>query len=292
MLLILLAVASFAEEQVYVENEFNFVDGSMDISKGIPENASGRLKRIRLKGVLRVATEPYFAPQEFIDPALSGQEQYVGSDMELAKLVAERMGVKLEIVPMNFTDVLPAVAEGECDLAISGLAFTPTRANQVELSKGYYYSDENTSCRLLIHEADSEKIRSVADLADKKIVAQSGSLQEQMMADNVEAYEEFRRLSTTEDVYRALREGWADAAAVNYENALSYIANNPQCGLMILPDVEFVLEEKFEGDRVAGKKGDFQLMYFVNAVIDEVLESGQYKEWYDQYTEYASRLGL
>ena len=133
VLAILLAIAGLAEEPVYMENQYNFVDASMDVSGGIPADATGRLERIRSAGKLRVATEPYFAPQEFIDPEKSGQEQYVGSDMELAKLIAERMGVTLEIVPMDFTDVLPAVADGECDLAISGLAFTPGRANQVEL---------------------------------------------------------------------------------------------------------------------------------------------------------------
>ena len=112
------------------------------------------------------------------------------------------------------------------------------------------------------------------------------------MAENVPDYEEFRRLSTTDDVYRALREGWADAAAVNYENALNYIESNPDCGLIVMPDVEFIQDKQFEGDRVAGRKGDFQLMYFVNGVIDEVLESGQYQKWYNEYAEYASRLGL
>ena len=53
---------SAAEEGVFIENEWNFVDASMDISGGIPENAGGVLGRIREQGVLRVATEPYFAP--------------------------------------------------------------------------------------------------------------------------------------------------------------------------------------------------------------------------------------
>ena len=62
-----------AEESPYVENDWNFVDGSLDISGGIPEDAEGALARIREAGVLRVATEPYFPPQEFIDRRCPGR---------------------------------------------------------------------------------------------------------------------------------------------------------------------------------------------------------------------------
>ena len=85
-------------DQIYIENEWNYVDGSMDISHGIPDNATGVLDRIRRKGVLRVATEPYYPPQEFIDPDLEGQDAYVGADMKLARLIAERMGVEGTII--------------------------------------------------------------------------------------------------------------------------------------------------------------------------------------------------
>ena len=47
-----------------------------------------------------------------------------------------------------------------------------------------------------------------------------------------------------------------------------------------------------EGDRIAAKKGQIQLLYFVNAVIDEVVESGQYMEWYREADAYAQSLGL
>ena len=86
----LLSGFSAAEDQSYVENEWNYVDGSMDVSNGIPDTANGVLARIKETGVLRVATEVYFAPQEFIDPALDGQDAYAGADMELARLIAER----------------------------------------------------------------------------------------------------------------------------------------------------------------------------------------------------------
>ena len=291
-LLLCISIAAMAEEtkELYVENQWNFVENSMDVSHGIPEDAAGTLERIRLRGKLLVAMEPYFPPQEFIDPSKTGQEQYVGADVELAKLIAQRMGVELEIVPMEFSRVLFAVADGECDLAISALAYTPSRAVMMTLSKGYYYSGTTVSSGMIIRADDRDEITSIEDLSKRVIVAQSGSLQESQTAENVLSYKEFRRLSTTQEVYGAVREGEADAATVDIETALTYIQNHPTCGLMLVNGIQFDLEEQFEGDRIAGRKGDLQLIYFVNGVIDEVLSSGQYQAWYDEYEQLAALL--
>lgn len=276
-------------EEVYIENAWNYVDGAMDVSGGIPLNAGGTLEKIRAAGKVRVAIDPYFPPQEFIDPALAGQARFVGADIELAKRVAARMGVELEIVAMEFTQVLPAVAEGECDLAISALSYTPGRAEKVTFSKGYYYS-EAPGCGVMIRVDDRDEIQSVDDLKNKTLVAMSGTLQEAMMAENVLYYKEFQRVSSTLDVYGAVQEGLADAAAVDVETAQAYILAHPRCGLMLVDGIRFELEDQFTGDRIAGPKGDLALMYFVNGVINEVAEAGQYQQWYKEAEAYAARL--
>ena len=276
----------------YVENQWNYVEGSMDVAGGIPADAEGVLERIRGSGRLRVAMEPYYPPQEFIDPSQSGQAQYVGADVEMAKVIAERMGVELVIVPMDFSLVLTAVMEDTCDLAISALSYTPARADLVTFSKGYYYSDSVAGAGILIREDDVDEIRGVEDLKNKVIVAQQGSLQETMTAENVAHYKEFRRLSTMQEVYGAVQEGSADAAAVDIETALAYIRNHPRSGLVLAEGFLFELEPQFQGDRVAAKKGETQLMYFVNGVIDELLARDQYNIWYGEAEAYAARLEL
>ena len=281
-----------AAETAFVENEYNYVDGSMDITGGIPDSASGVLDRIRRKGVLRVATEPYFAPQEFIDPDLTGQDRYVGADMELARLIARRMGVKLEIVPLEFSAVLPALNDDTCDLAISALSYTPARASAYTLSKGYYFTESTANVGMIIRAEDAEEIRVTADLAKRTIVAQSGSLQEALAAEMFDQYMEFRRVSTTQAVYDAVAGGRADAGVVDMETAETYIENNPGCGLVLTEAVQVTLDEWFQGDRVAARQGEMPLMYFVNAVIDEVLAGGQYLQWMERYGRRAAELGL
>ena len=56
--LCLCCLSAGVAEDVYVENEWNFVDQSMDVSQGIPANATGVLDRIKRKGVLRLPWSP------------------------------------------------------------------------------------------------------------------------------------------------------------------------------------------------------------------------------------------
>ena len=281
-----------AAAEFYLENELNYVDGAMDISHGIPDNATGVMDRIKRKGVLRVATEPYFAPQEFIDLEKTGTDQYAGADMELARLIALRMGVELEIVPMEYTQVLPALTDNLVDLTISAIAFTPRRAAAYTMSKGYYFTESAATTAFVIREADRELYTSVEDLSDKTLIVQSSSLQEALVAKNVRNYRELRRVSSVQTVYEAVRKGKADVGIVDLETAQTYIRNNQGSGLILAEGLYYVPDEQYLGNRVVAKKGELQLIYFVNGVIDEVLDNGTYLKWIEDAQKRADELGL
>ena len=84
-------------------------------------SSQNRLEKILESGKLVLATSPDFAPLEFEDLS-SGEAQYVGSDIELAKYIAEKLGVELEISAMDFSAVQAAIPSGQADIAISGFA--------------------------------------------------------------------------------------------------------------------------------------------------------------------------
>ena len=73
--------------------------------------SNNRLNEILERGYIEIATEPYFAPNEFIDPTKSGEEAYTGSDVELAKYIGEALGVEVRLKPMDFTSVLGSITE-------------------------------------------------------------------------------------------------------------------------------------------------------------------------------------
>ena len=251
-----------------------------------------RLEQIKERGYIEVATEPYFAPNEFIDSSKEGDDKYVGSDIELAKAIADEIGVSVKIIPLEFSAVLASVTEGKYDLAISALAWTPNRAENMEMSKGYQYSDTSLYT-VLVREEDKDNYKSLDDLKGKKVVCQSGSLQEQLIKDAMDIKElnELLYVSATTDGYLMVSEGKADACVCAATNGDLYAAANG--GLTTIPDaINFPVSSEYDGTRVGAPKGETELIDVVNTVIDQLSETDQYNKWYEEYSEYAEKLGL
>lgn len=261
-------------------------------SKPTSEEKTDRLEAIKERGYLEVVMEPYFAPYEFIDPSKEGQDQYVGSDVELAKYIADKLEVELKIVPLEFGAVLSSITEGKYDMAISALAYTPGRAEAMNMSKGYYFSKDNPGYGLLIRKEDAAKIKGPDDIKDKIIVAQSGSLQEMFVNEQVPEYKEFKRVSATTDGFLMVEENKADACSVSIAMAQLYVDANANAGLMVVENFEFEVDESVDGTRIGMPLGEDKLTEEVNKIIDEVVSRGIFEEWYMEYTEYAKNLGL
>ena len=216
----------------------------------------------------------------------------MGSDIELARYIAEKLGVECHIIPLEFEAVLTGITEGKYDMAISALAYTPARAEAMEMSKGYKFSDEKIQYGLMVREENLDKIKNADDLADKTIVYQSGSLHEQFAKEHVPACKEEKRVSATTDGFLMVQEGKADAVITAVSTAQLYIDANEGCGMAIVPDFEFVVDESTQGERVCMPKGETELCDKINEIVDEVVESGIYDEWFEEYEEYAKSLGL
>lgn len=261
---------------------------------GVKDHSSNRLEDILARGYIEVATEPYFAPNEFIDPSKTGDDRIVGADVELAKFIAGELGVELRLKPMDFTSVLGSITSGKYDMAISALAYTPARAETMNLSKGYYFGSEDpqTAYGLLIRKEDAEKIKTAADLSERTIVAQNGSIQELFVREQIPKYGKLNLVSSTNDAFLMVQTGRADAVAAALRMAKLYLDSNPDSGLMILPDFYFTVDEETQGTRIGMAKGEDELTDRINEIIDKVLEQDLYNEWYEEYKEYALTLGI
>ena len=261
----------------------------MLVSCGSKESGkTNRLEEIRKKGYIEVCTEPYFAPNEFIDSSKTGQDQYVGYDMDLAQYIADAIGVELRIVPLEFSAVLAGIAEGKYDLAISALAYSPARAEAMAMSKGYWFGGEGYG--FLIRAEDKGKIETIEDLKNVVVVTQSGSVQEAMYNLYVGSSKEFKLVSSMTDGYLAVAEGKADACICSIGSARLYAEAN---GGLYLPDFRFDVSDELTGTRVAAcLEGTDELMEVVNRCIDEVIASGDMQKWHDEAEAYAKTMGL
>ena len=240
--------------------------------------------------MLEVCTEPYFAPNEFIDSSKQGDEQYQGMDIEIAKYIADRLGVQLKIVPLEFSAVLAGIVDGKYDLAISSLAYSPARAEAMRMSKGYYFS-QNAGYGFAVRPEDKDKYSFVESLADATVVMQSGSVQEALFDQNVTGCKEKKLVSSTTDAYLAVSEGKADVAICAIASADLYGESNG--GNIVTTDYRFDVSDEMSGMRIAASQSDTEsLIEFVNGCIDEMNAAGQIEEWNAYYTEYAKSLGI
>ena len=250
--------------------------------------AKDRLAEIKERGYIEVCTEPYFAPYEFVDPNKSGDEQYQGMDIELAKYIAEKIGVELKIVPLEFTAVQAGVIDGKYDLAISAIAYSPAREENMAMSKGYYFEDNDYG--FLVREEDVDKYTSIESVKDAVVITQSGSVQEALYNDNIPECKEFKLVSSMTDGYLAVSEGKADVCVCSLGSAQLYADAN---GGLAIPSFRFDVDPEMNSTRVtACKEGTESLIAVVNECIDELIEADQMKVWFDEYAAYASELGI
>ena len=96
--------------------------------------SSGRLSAITARGTLRVAYMPDRLPFAYRNSAGIA----VGYDIDLAQRLAESLGVTLELVRISWPEIVTGLNEGRLDLAVGGIAITPTRAQEITFSNTYF----------------------------------------------------------------------------------------------------------------------------------------------------------
>ena len=250
------------------------------------ESAEGesRLDKILAEGKITMVTSPDFAPLEFEDIS-SGETEYVGSDIELAKYIAEKLGVELEIEAMDFSAVQAAITTGKADIAIAGFAATPERAESMELSIPFN-KDSDDGQGLLVKADQVGNYTSAESFTGKKVGAQNGSLQynlvsEQLPGANIEL------VSSLNDGVLMLQTGKIDALAVSGDNGLMMAENYDDVTMC-----DFYFEYESEGNVIAMTKGETELADAINEILEEVNESGIYEEWRQEAVELAKSLGV
>lgn len=237
-------------------------------AKNPSDQAKNKLEQIKEKGKLVVATSADYPPYEF-HMMIDGKDEFVGFDMDLARALAEKMGVELEIQDMGFDAVLGSVTTGMADLGIAGIGKRPDRESMFEFSMEYHNSEQG----LLVRKEDADKIKSVADLKGKKVGAQIGTIQEKI-ANNIEGAE-VKVLSKLTNIILDLKTGMVDAVVIEYPVGKSYAVQNKD--LAVAEEVKFPSEG--EGSCIIANKGETELIEEVNKIVKELKDSGKINEF-------------
>lgn len=95
--------------------------------------------------------------------------QLEGMDVDLCAAVAKHIGVKAKLEPLAVEARIPQLKLGRVDIVVANLAYTKTRATQIDFSDSYYSTNEV----LVVKKADANK--KLSDFAGQKISAADGS---------------------------------------------------------------------------------------------------------------------
>lgn len=126
-------------------------DGTLDeicnhyFGDGTPEGVTSA-QLDTSKDQLVVATNAEFEPFEY-----KNGDTFYGIDMEIAKLLADRLGKELVIQDMNFDAVLLSVQQQKSDIGMAGLTVSEERAQQVNFTESYYEASQ----RLVVRSDDT-----------------------------------------------------------------------------------------------------------------------------------------
>ncbi len=180
------------------------------------------LAEVKEAGKLTVATSPDFPPFE----SLEGDE-VVGIEVDIMNLIADELGVELEIVQMDFDSVLLGIQSAKYDCGMSGITANEERKENMLFTTPYY-----NAAQVIVVKEGSE-IAGKADLDGKKVSVQTGTTadegcKELLGVDNVSAF------AANADAKAALTTGKVDAWVVDNLTAIQMVEDGD--GLVILEE--------------------------------------------------------
>ena len=216
------------------------------------------------KAVLTMATNAEFPPYEYYQG-----DKVVGIDAEVAALIADKLGMELEIVDIAFDSIIPGVQSGKYDMGMAGLTVTEDRLEKVDFSTSYA-----TGVQSVIVKEDGA-IQSLDDIAGKMIGVQTTTTGDIYASD--EFGEEFvTKYDNGAAAVQALIAGKVDCVIIDNEPAKSYVAANE--GLKIL-DTSYTVEDY----AICFAKNNTELKDKVDAALKELIADGSVQAVVNEY---------
>lgn len=260
---------------------------SVIVLTGCPgPKAANRLEAIKAAGKIVVYTNPEFPPYEY----LGANQEIVGSEIDIVNRIAAKIGVKAEIVSAEFDSIIGTVVTGKADLGASGFTINDERKEMVDFSDPFV-----SSVQYLII-ADNSPIKTVEDLAGKKVGGQNGTTGFLMVEDAVNkgilkgTGAEVKSYNNAPDAMVSMVSGQLDAVVIDELVAISLARKN--AGYKAIPMVKqdgagLDVPEEF-GMIVA--KGETELVKVINEVIAEMREDGSLVESMEKHNELAAQM--
>lgn len=272
LLALTLAAVSFvgcSQNQETQQSGSEVSDAAANVSEGDSQaenTGDDSLQKIKDKGQLVLGLDDSFPPMGFRDT----DNNIVGYDIDLAKEVAERMGVELVITPVDWDYKETELNDGNVDCLWNGMSVDDERKEKMNLSEPYM---ENRQVVVVL--ADSG-INTLADLAGKSVILQAGSTAVGALDSKEDVKSTLREVTEVPDNVQAMMElgqGTGDAVVMDEVVARYYISKSDN------PDQFKVLDEALSDEvyAVGFRKADQSLRDEVQKILGEMKADGTLK---------------
>lgn len=249
--------------------------------KNTSSNKKDVLTTIKENKKITLATSPDYPPFEFLISE-NGQSKIVGFDIELAKEIAKKIGVELEIKQMDFDALIPALKSGQVDMVITGMSPNEERKKSVDFSD-IYFEGKNA---VLVEEKNAKNFTDEQSLKDKKIGVQKGSTQEVYVKDVLKKTD-YKSLISIPDLVMDMKNNNIDAIILNDKVAK---LNEGKYSNIKAVSLKLSNEGDEEKMAVAVKKGNNkEFLEQINSVIKELNENKKFDKMIEKATEMISK---
>lgn len=225
------------------------------------------LTGIMERGVLRVGFDT-FVPWAMQDKT----GRFIGLEIDVARRLAEDLGVTLELVPTAWKGIIPALLTGKFDLLIGGMSIRADRAQQIYFSAPYYFTGQS----LVAHKDKAAGFATLEDFNKPEVViaARTGTTA-QRTAENLFPKAQRKYFDKEPQAVQELLLGRAHALIGNAPLPAQEANKNPD--KLFLP---FEDNLTMEPVGIGMRKGDPDLLNYVNSWIFQVTGEGWIKERY------------
>ncbi len=231
------------------------------------EAQNDTLAAIQQAKKIRIAMDVGLPPYAMKDDKL----ELIGSEVELAKLLAADLGVALEVVPTTGPNRIPFLTTNKADIVISTLAITPEREKVIDFSVPY------GAALNVVAAPKSLEIKSLADLSGKKIAVTRGTTNDTEVTKGAPKDAEIVRFDDEATSLTALVSNQLDIVAQNPSFIATIQKRNPAKQL----EIKFVLKQI---DFAIGvRKGDAQLKAWLDQWIAANLANGKLSAMHKKY---------
>ena len=228
-----------------------------------------RLQDIQKNGVLRVASFDSNPPFGFVD---AKSKKIEGLDVDFAQALADKLKVKLEVIPTNPANRVPLLVSGKVDLVVANFTISEERAKQVDFSIPYFASGQQFIIKqgtALEKPEDLNKLRVGVD----KGTVNEGVIRSQFPGATVVAYDD------TPFAFAALRNGNVQAITQDGPKLIGLLANVPDRDKYVIPP--FTVSEDLIG--IGIPKGEAALKKVVDEALLELEKSGKAEQIYNAW---------